>query len=108
MPQQSCPVVGPRSKCSFIEESIIARRERVMRDDANTLLRQARMLIEIPECIEESRGPGISSARRIGCFGEPERLSGLKAVAQTAVETVDCVGARQPLFRKSRRRRCSE
>src|SRR3954447_15582066 len=66
------------------------------------------MLVDIAEGVQETGCPGISSASGIGCLGNPERLAGFEPVAQTGIERVDPVRARQPFFGKSRGRRCSQ
>ena len=59
-------------------------------------------LIEIAKAIEKRRGPWISPASCVGCFGEPERFTRLEFIAETRIECLDPVCAGEEILGKSR------
>ena len=81
-PQQRAPIFRPRLQRVFIEQAVVARRQRVVHDDLNARLGQPSELIEIAERIQKGHGPGISAAGGIGGFGEPDRLARREPVAK--------------------------
>jgi hypothetical protein len=61
------------------------------------------VLIEIAEGIHKSVGPRILTARRIRDLRDPNQLACLEVVAaQTAVEIVAAIDARESILRESR------
>ena len=102
-PQQRAPVVRLRRQRDVIEEAVVARDQRVVGDDLDSLPGEAAELVEIAERVEERASRRIAAACGIRGFREPQRLAGRERVAQLAVEGQRRVGAPQPLLRERAR-----
>jgi len=66
-------------------------------DHLDTTSRERAELVKVTKAVDEVRGPGISAARRLPGFGEPERQAGRIAIAQCGVESFVVLRARKPL-----------
>src|SRR6202035_4895857 len=61
--------------------------------------------IEIAKRIQETRSPTVAAARGLGGFGEPDRFTRCKPVAQPLVERKPAIRPGQPVLGKCRVRR---
>src|SRR5690348_2069925 len=93
-PEESRPVVRAWRKRIFIEQTIVARSQRVMHVDLDAASSQSAHLIEITKAVEKCRSPRISATSSIGSFRKPHRFTGFESVAETRIELFDPVGAR--------------
>ena len=62
MPEERSPIIRPRVERLFVEQGVVAGRDRVVSNYLNALLRQPRVLVQVAERIQVSRGPGIAAA----------------------------------------------
>src|SRR5256885_2489812 len=84
-----------------MDQAIFAGGKRVVEHNRDTALGQSPQLIEIPETVEKSGSPAVAAACCVRRLGHPNRFAGDKAVAQTLIEVVCLIGAREPFLRQS-------
>jgi hypothetical protein len=100
-PKKCSPIAGPGIQRGLIDQSILARRERIVKHRIRAAFGEAAHLIDIAESIHKGRSPRTAAACGLGCLRDPYGRVRCIAIAQGFMRVKGRLGAGKPLFSKS-------